>query len=138
MANKELCPCKSGKEYALCCKRYHDGILPENALKLMRSRYAAYAKKIPDYIIDTTHPSNPNYHQNRQEWVEEILKFSNKTIFENLDILEFIDGDSEAFVTFTAHLAAGKKDVSFTERSHFLKENDKWFYAAGIFKRSEE
>jgi len=37
------CPCGSGRKYKKCCQPYHRGAKPDNALTLMKSRYAAYA-----------------------------------------------------------------------------------------------
>jgi len=56
-----FCPCCSLREYDLCCKPFHEGVLPENALQLMRSRYAAYVLNMPDYIVATTHPASPQF-----------------------------------------------------------------------------
>lgn len=120
-----MCPCCSKKPYAECCKSYHEGMLPENALKLMRSRYSAYALGLADYILKTAlFPPKSK---------QEILEFSKSTHFDDLTILEFIDGEKEAYVTFRAHLAQAGRDVSFTEKSSFLKEHGKWLY-----KRAEK
>ena len=118
-----ICPCHSKKPYVECCKPYHEGTPPENALKLMRSRYSAYALSLADYIMHTTYQTPPS-----KEWKQDILTFSQKTLFEDLTILEFIDGEQEARVTFRAQLSQNGKDVSFIEKSLFIKENGKWFY----------
>jgi SEC-C motif domain protein len=131
------CPCSSKALYHKCCKEYHDGKLPENALKLMRSRYSAFALKLCDYIIDTTHPENPAHEENLNAWRREILTFSAGTRFNFLDIVEFIDGDNEATVTFTANLNQHDQDVSFTEKSVFEKVNGKWLYKSGELKNTE-
>ena len=118
-----MCPCHSKNLYAECCQSYHEGMVAENALKLMRSRYSAYALSLADYIMQTT------YHiPSSKEWREDILKFSQNTNFKDLTILEFIDGEKEATVTFRAKLFQNGKDVSFTEKSLFIKENDHWLY----------
>jgi uncharacterized protein YchJ len=122
-----LCPCGSQKEYDRCCKPFHQGNLPDNALKLMRSRYSAYALCLPDYIISTTHPQNCQFNSSYQD----IEHFCLHTEFKNLEILDFQEKDDFATVTFTAHLFQNKKDVSFTERSEFEKINGKWFYLKG-------
>ncbi len=127
----ESCPCKSGKNYRECCQPYHEGAPPENALLLMRSRYAAYARGLAEYIIATTHPTNPSWPTEHTQRTQEILQFSQKTIFENLKILSFVDGDVEAYVTFTAYLKQGAKDASFTEKSRFFKVNGRWLFAEG-------
>jgi SEC-C motif domain protein len=128
-----LCPCKSGQAYDRCCSPYHHGKDPENALALMRSRYSAYALELADYIIRTTHPTNPDYRSNLETWKKEILHFCQNTDFLNLKIHEFIDGENVAYVTFTAFLKQKGQDLSFKEKSLFLKEEQKWFYKSGEF-----
>ncbi len=129
--NTKSCPCHSGKAYTECCGPYHRGKEPENALALMRSRYAAYALGLPDYIIKTTHPKNPSYTTQVKEWARGILDFSQKTAFEGLKILEFVDRDTKATVTFAAYLKQNGHDASFTEKSHFIKVDGHWLYLSG-------
>lgn len=131
----QQCRCHSGKPYKDCCKKFHDGIFPEKAVELMRSRYSAYALGLVNYIIETTHDKNPRQ-KNFKEEKERILQFSKSVSFDGLEILEFIDGEKEAFVTFKATLKQGEHDVSFTEKSRFLKENGRWFYADGEIRQS--
>lgn len=133
MKKIDLCPCHSGKKYPDCCKKYHEGTLPENALALMRSRYSAYALHLAEYIMNTTHPENPSYSTQRMQWKKQILQFSSETLFEGLKIQEFIDGEKMATVTFTAYLKQGSKDVTFTEKSQFVKVNGRWLYLAPVF-----
>jgi SEC-C motif-containing protein len=128
---KTLCPCHSGKKYVECCKPYHEGLLPENALVLMRSRYSAYALNLAEYIIATTHPQNPFYTRDLETWKKDIANFSQGTQFENLEILDIHLGDTESWVTFKAILKQGKIDASFAEKSHFIKVQAKWLYRDG-------
>ncbi len=130
------CPCKSGKSYGNCCRVYHEGSTPPDALALMRSRYCAYAMHLADYIMRTSHPACPNYCTDQVKWKKEILYFSQNTVFEGLKILEFIDGEKIAYVTFTAILRQGGKDASFTEKSQFVKENGTWLYRNAEFKNT--
>ena len=132
----QLCPCHSQKPYSACCQPYHAGRLPENALALMRSRYSAFVLELADYIIQTTHPTNPAYQKDAKAWKEEILAFCRDMRFVGLEIKEFIDGPNVAFVTFTAQLKQGEADASFTERSRFIKENGRWLYQSGSFSES--
>lgn len=97
----------------------------------MRSRFAAYALGLADYIIDTTHSDHPEFSKERAKWKESIETFSRATNFDHLTIEEFIDGDATATVTFTAHLRQGGSDATFGEKSFFVKENNRWFYKAG-------
>jgi SEC-C motif-containing protein len=118
------CPCGSGKKYKKCCQIYHKGALPPNALALMKSRYSAYVANNANYIIKTTHPNNPDYTEDTKSWKESILSFSKNTQFLGLEILEFIDGKEEAFVTFRAKFGNGE----MIEKSHFLKIDNRWLY----------
>jgi SEC-C motif-containing protein len=124
-----LCPCHSGSAYADCCQPFHKGGLPENALKLMRSRYSAYALCLPAYIMQTTHPANPS--RDTAEWAQKILDFCRNTEFKSLEILDFQEEGSFATVTFTVGLVQNKKDASFTEKSRFEKVDGKWLYLSG-------
>jgi len=130
---EQLCQCGSNELYSQCCGKYHRGTLPENALKLMRSRYTAYQRQMPEYIISTTHPENPYYLQDTEKWNSNILFFSKNTEFIGLEIINFTDGQKEAFVTFQAILKQNGKDASFIEKSRFEKVNGKWLYKDGVF-----
>lgn len=121
------CPCHSGAEYKVCCKPFHEGKLPATALDLMRSRYAAYALNLADYIISTTHPDNP---QDKRA----ISQFSKSTSFNDLKILDFQQHENTATVTFTAYLSQGTQDATFTEKSHFKRVDGRWLYKKGEVK----
>lgn len=128
------CPCGSPLKYKKCCKVFHDNIKnPLNALELMKSRFSAYAFKQSNYIIKTTHKENQDYSENILEWKKEIEIFSSNTDFDKLEILEFIKGEIESFVTFRATLFQNKNDVSFIEKSRFKKEDNIWLYVDGEF-----
>ena len=128
------CPCGSLIKYKKCCKSFHENIkTPINALELMKSRYCAYAIEKSEYIILTTHQNNRDFNTDTKVWNNDILDFSRNTKFEKLEILEFIDGQTESFVTFKANITQNKQDVSFIEKSRFIKENGKWQYIDGEF-----
>jgi len=132
------CPCCSGKAYHACCRPYHEGNQPENALILMRSRYSAYALNNVDYIVRTTHPRHPSLSQNLRQWKEEILQFAMHTDFECLEILDFKEQGDHATVIFIAHLKQNGADVTFTERSYFSKTDGRWLYVNGDVFSGEE
>ncbi len=128
---KGLCPCGEGRAYAECCGVFHRGALPKSALRLMRSRYAAYALAIPEYIIHTTHPAHPDYDNDQERWIKEISEFCLNTHFHKLEILDHNEEEKFATVTFIARLTQGKRDLSFTEKSRFEKWKGKWLYHSG-------
>ena len=123
------CPCQSGLKYKKCCAVYHKGAIPKNALLLMKSRYSAYALGKSDYIIRTTHPDNADFSEDIKTWKRSIDLFCQETDFQNLEILEWIDGEEEAFVTFKASLSSGV----LMEKSRFLKVSGQWLYVDGEF-----
>ncbi len=125
ISKNSKCPCGSGKKYKECCLRFHKGANAKNALELMKSRYSAYAAGEANYIIKTTHKNSSHFEKNKQKWIKEIKKFS-KSNFKKLEIIEFIDGEKEAFVEFKAYI----DDYVMHEKSYFLKE-DKWYYVGG-------
>ena len=90
----------------------------------MRSRYCAYAINNYKYIVKTDY--------NKNEDVDSIKDFSQNTTFQNLKIIEFIDGQEESYVTFKDTLSSSNNDCSFTEKSRFIKENNIWYYIDGI------
>jgi SEC-C motif-containing protein len=124
----EKCPCGSGDKYKKCCQKFHKGALPKTALLLMKSRYSAYAVGNVEYIIKTTDKNNSDYKEDSKLWAKEIESFCTNTQFLSLNIIDFIDGDAEAYVTFKANLKIAKDDASFVEKSRFLKHDGRWYY----------
>lgn len=127
------CPCGSHQKYKKCCKVFHNGAWPSNALQLMKSRYSAFVAHQYAYIIKTTHPSNQDYTPNIDMWKEDIAQFCHQSSFKKLEILEFLDGQNEAYVTFKATIYQGDHDSSFVEKSKFLKVQNHWLYHSGVF-----
>jgi SEC-C motif-containing protein len=127
------CPCGSGTKYKKCCQPYHKGARAPDALTLMRSRYSAYAAGQSRYILRTTHPNNPDHTDDTAAWQASIDAWCAATEFRRLEILEYTDGEKEAFVTFRATFGNGE----MVERSRFLKEGDEWFYVDGEFGDAE-
>ncbi len=77
----------------------------------------------------TTHSENPDFTDDTRAWRSSIDAFVQNTVFSGLKIMEFIDGESLAYVTFEALL----NHQPFTEKSRFLKINGKWLYESGEF-----
>lgn len=129
-----MCPCCSGKSYEECCRPYHEGRLAENAEKLMRSRFSAYALNLPEYIIITTHPASPQYHDNHFSWKRSLSEFSKGSNFQKLEVHDFKERDNLATVTFTAYIDQNGHDTTFTEKSYFEKREGRWFYRTGLLR----
>jgi peptide deformylase len=129
------CPCGSGSTYTTCCERLHKGVFPKNALELMRSRYSAYVLNLPDYIVESTHPASPQYSENIFGWKRKITQFCLNTTFQKLVIIDFKEKNTQASVTFTAHISQNLEDATFTEKSYFEKKKDRWLYRGGQLHR---
>lgn len=99
----------------------------------MRSRYSAFALHNSAYIIKTTHQDNSDYTDDKKAWESSIKEFCKYTHFNGLKVLEFIDGQNEAYVTFKAILEQNNQNVSFTEKSKFYKVDKQWLYNSGEF-----
>ena len=78
---------------------------------------------------------NKDYKENKNLWEKEIIEFTTNCIFHSLEILEFIDGTNESFVTFTVNLTCNNEDNTFTEKSKFKKIDNKWYYHSGEFNK---
>jgi SEC-C motif-containing protein len=99
----------------------------------MKSRFSAFAVSNTNYIISTTHKRNTDFSSDLKSWTQDIINFSSNTRFDKLEILDYTDGEIESFVTFKATLFQENDDISFIEKSRFLKEDNKWFYVDGKF-----
>ncbi|HRF55987.1 MAG TPA: YchJ family metal-binding protein [Campylobacterales bacterium] len=126
------CPCGSKLKYKKCCFIFHDGAVPDDALKLMVTRYSAYAAGDTSYIIRTTHPSNTDFKEDRKVWSKEIENFCDSTEFLGLEVLDFEEREDEAFVTFKVKTSGGL----LSEKSRFLKVDGRWLYESGEFLRA--
>lgn len=100
----------------------------------MRSRYCAFSLHKVDYIIQTTHPNNPDYTNNTLSWRQSITSFCDQTDFDGLQVISCAQNSDKAKVTFLAKLSVAGQDVSFTEESDFIKEDGKWYYLRGTMK----
>ena len=106
--------------------------MPPSPEALMRSRYAAYARGLVEYVLDTTHPGGPRWRAARQTWAVDVRGFCEETTFEGLTVHGFgFDPDGAAWVDFTASLRQHGRDASFRERSRFRPHQGRWAYLEG-------
>ena len=161
----DACPCGGGgigatitetgmdnnnyKSYEECCAPYHRGdAYPESPRLLLQSRYSAFALRDIRYIIETTHPTNADWREDKVAWVKDL----DRNMFDNHDFvalhagLEEVTSETEEYITFTVTLR-GKEGSEFDtkqkriirERSKFLKDNDgRWLYASGELTMIQE
>lgn len=97
----------------------------------MRSRYAAYALGLADYLIATTDPDGPRWETDEAAWRASIAAFGRGTRFEGLRILGSGEEGDTGWVHFRAILSRDGRDTSFSERSTFVRRDGRWRYSAG-------
>jgi SEC-C motif-containing protein len=100
----------------------------------MRSRYCAYAIAEVDYLIATTHPEGPQFRADSREWADDIRRFCATTRFEGLEVRASGEQGDRGEVVFLARLREDRpqgRDLSFVERSVFVRENGRWLYYSG-------
>ena len=125
------CPCHSGRRYKRCCQPLHQGAAATDPPTLMRSRYAAYAIGLVDYVVATTDPRGPQWGADLNRWREEIAAFGSRTAFVGLQVLGGEVRGEEGTVHFQAELRVGDRDASFAEQSLFTRDTGRWLYHSG-------
>lgn len=128
------CCCGEVESYEDCCGRYHSGAaLPKTAEQLMRSRYSAFVHLKDEYLRDTHWPSKRS-----EEDPQAFLKTFRQFQWLGLEILETVRGqsqDEDGVVEFVASYHA-KGPGEIRERSHFVKDGNRWYYVEGLTEPS--
>lgn len=115
------CSCGSGEPYELCCRDLHEGLAAETPEALMRSRYAAFVKKLPDYLLQTWHPST------RPDQID----LTGSPDWVSLEVLASDQQDDNGQVHFQAIYKAGNGWGYLEEHSDFIREAGRWYYLKG-------
>jgi SEC-C motif-containing protein len=125
------CPCgrvdakKRAVAYADCCGRFVDhfnDVPAPDAEHLMRSRYSAFVLEQADYLLATWHSSTR----------PASLDFDAGAKWLGLEVREHkVTGTDTAEVEFVARYRLDSRAVRLHERSRFVREDGRWFYADG-------
>ena len=97
----------------------------------MRSRYTAYATGAVDHVMATTAPESPHRRPDPASWRAELLAFCDGVSFDGLEVRAASEDGDRGEVAFFARLSAGDRDVSFGERSRFVRRAGRWLYVDG-------
>ncbi|MEW6444837.1 MAG: YchJ family metal-binding protein [Pseudomonadota bacterium] len=122
------CPCGSGQAYASCCGRFIDqGVLPETAEQLMRSRYIAFTQANEPYLLASWHESTRPVALGFE--ADEPVRWLGLRI----DKVEAGGAqDDRGVVCFVARSRVGGGRVQrLQECSRFVREQGRWFYVDG-------
>lgn len=114
----------------------------------MRSRYAAFALGLGDYLVETLASGHPDLELPRAAFIQELSRAHERQRFMGLRILHATTferrergsgseaasppdrGDGE--IMFYARVFEKGADRSFVELSQFEREGEAWRYASGI------
>ncbi len=135
----DVCPCggrrlgepvgTAPRAYAQCCGPYIDGPAGQppmpapDAEALMRSRYSAFALGRADHLLATWHPS--------RRPADVVLEAGTRWL--GLEVRDHRPlGAGRAEVAFVARSRGpGGRASRLHERSHFVREDGRWFYLDG-------
>ena len=121
------CPCGSS-DSARCCGRFHDGVVPETAEQLMRSRYSAYVLGLGDYLAATWHP------ETRPSVIDVDGTDAKATKWLGLDVKRHVPDGDRALVEFVARYRVGGASARrLHEVSRFERIDGRWYYIDGQF-----
>lgn len=158
-ADNKPCPCggRSDTEilYGQCCGPLHRGErLALTTTDVLRSRYSAFAWRLVEYIIDSTHETCRDYLEDKVDWAKSMNKHGMFDSFEFVKLEAGPEEESEedetvGFIEFSVTLRAKANDelyledhdgaitpgseTKMTERSKFIRNNSTgvWSYASG-------
>lgn len=122
------CPCGRPTPYASCCGLYHAGNPAPDPESLMRSRYCAYVQRLEDYLLATWHPST------RPPALNFAAEPPPKWL--GLDVKARNQAGNTATVEFVARCRIGGRAQRLHEISHFVREDDRWYYLSGEIEPS--
>ncbi len=126
------CPCGTPLPYADCCGRWHAGPLhlqAPDAEALMRSRYSAHVRLLPDYLVATWHPFTRPAD----------LQLDPATRWLGLEIRAHqVLSDDQATVEFVARSKQAGRASRLHERSRFERIGGHWLYLDGQSDQSHQ
>jgi SEC-C motif-containing protein len=130
----QLCFCGSGATLANCCLPYILGInQPDDAERLMRSRFTAFCLGRGDYLYQTHHP---DFRTHLSE--QELTDSAQSTHWVKLEVFshERLSHDSSQ-VAFRAWFLDRDRLIPHTELSFFQYANGQWLYTHGEINLSK-
>ena len=98
----------------------------------MRSRYAAFAMGLGDYLLLTLAADHEDRRIERAVLVRELSRAHERQRFLGLRILHAGETAATGQVMFFARVFEKGSDRSFVELSEFRREDGAWRYASGI------
>lgn len=104
----------------------------------MRSRYAAFALGLGDYLTETLASDHPDRAMSAAELSKGLFASWRRQRFLGLTIASAKTDGDQGQVLFLARVFEKGQDRSFAELSQFRKEAGGWRYASGVLVRKED
>ncbi|MFD5214958.1 YchJ family protein [Microbacterium sp. NPDC058345] len=123
-AASDRCPCTSGDAFGACCAPIITSGVAPTAVRLMRSRFTAFAVGDAGHLLRTWHPATR----------PDRLDLDAATRWLRLDILAHEAGGpfaSHGVVEFAAFYRDVDGPGALRERSRFERESRVWLYVDG-------
>lgn len=123
----DRCPCTSGDTFGSCCGPVIDTGAAPTAVRLMRSRFTAFAVGDTGHLLRTWHPSTR----------PDRLDLDDDVRWQRLDILDQVAGgpfDDRGVVEFRAFYRDAAGRGTLHERSSFVREGRVWLYVDGVVR----
>lgn len=118
------CPCGRSDSYEQCCGRFHQGMTPDTAEQLMRSRFTAFQLMLEDYVRDTWFPGTCPHD----------LSLDRQVLWSSLKVSEHCQVGNKATVSFDATFYQVGQEApwgTLRELSRFVLEEGRWWYVDG-------
>lgn len=128
------CPCGSGQSYSLCCEPIISGKqIASTPEVLMRSRYTAFGRGDMDYLRS----SMVAEHQHEFH-AQDVQRWNRDTEWLSLEILDTSMNGEAGEVRFKAVFRHKGTVQSLTERSRFVRRDDRWYYLDGEYEHATQ
>jgi len=141
------CPCGSGGLYQDCCSPFHkkEKILGA-PIDVLRTRFTAFVWRMPQHIIETTHPTCRDYIKDKEVWAKDLNRDGMFDSYEFVSLEaepQIFDAEDEniGYIDFKVNLRANASngphleghEIVVRERSKFIRSGKplSWSYAAG-------
>ena len=98
----------------------------------MRSRFAAFALGLGDYLVRTLAAAHPDRAHPAPVLARELSRVKDRQRFLGLRILFASEDGDAGEVLFHARIFERGADRSFAELSTFTREEGEWRYASGV------
>jgi SEC-C motif-containing protein len=104
----------------------------------MRSRYAAFALGLGDYLVSTLADAHEDRAHDPALLARELGRVRERQRFLGLRIIDAEQSGDRGCVLFHARIFERGRDVSFAELSDFVREHGAWRYLRGDLRTNAD